>query len=286
MLFFSHFSILKAPWFNASRIVWPKHVLYRSFPKPNIVSSFSYTAQEAKVRLYPAAVGFDNWMGNMSKHRNMPGPGQRGCELVRSHGCLWWRGLYGKAQSRIWWYAMPSILFMNWELLSGVLTGNIVKTCQHSSVNVKGSWHVSTATFPLALPISFPEFIWWRGRECKQESRVKFLCAQTSKTITIFCTFWIGFPSFLWLSHMGTFILNSQSLWKEWACCCINTVVCALTGLLPHLHVYSLTVHSSWVSLTGVSAHTANKLMVSNDIKIGYKYRSIKVDFGMQTVLT
>lgn len=40
---------------------------------------------------------------------------------------------------------MPSILFMNTELLSCPPTDNSASNCQHSSVNVKGSRHVSTA---------------------------------------------------------------------------------------------------------------------------------------------
>lgn len=72
----------------------------------------------------------------------------------------WWDStdaferVYGKTQSRNWWYATPSILFMNWELLSGLLTDSIVKTCQHSAVcnNVKGGWHVSTVAASHFLP--------------------------------------------------------------------------------------------------------------------------------------
>lgn len=66
---------------------------------------------------------------------------------------------------------MPSISFMNCTLLSGTLTDNIVRACQHSSVNVKGNWHVWTATLSLSLSVQ-------RG--------VKFHCVQSSKKMTFF----------------------------------------------------------------------------------------------------
>lgn len=128
---------------------------------------------------------------------------------------------------------MPSILFMNWELLSGALTDNIVKTRQHSSANVKGSWHVSTAARSL-----FPELIWWRRIERKWESGVKFRCAQTSKKITFSTLFGTVLPSFLWLGHMGTSCWP-RSPWKEWVCCCVNRGNDLLTlGVCVHWRLY------------------------------------------------
>lgn len=187
----------------------------------------------------------------------------------------WWdsadafASLYGKTQSRNWRHAMPSILFMNWELLSGVLTDNIVKTCQHSSANAKGSRHVSTAAFSRIFPPPPPELIWWRRMGSKLESGVKFHCAQTS----IFYTFLKQFcpPA---QSHGNSSILTAVTmkgagllLCKLWKWSSHTVCLCALLALLPHPDVYSLTAHSFWTSVFEVSAHSAIMLTVNDYIK-------------------
>lgn len=142
----------------------------------------------------------------MLKHLSKPGLGQRGYELVRRHGCLW-ELAWENTEYRNCWYAMPSISFMNCELLSGALTDNIVRACQHSSANVKGNWHVSTATFSLLLLpfffFLFPESIWWRRPECEIGVRGQIpLCSDVQGNY-IFYTFRKNFPTSPQLSHMG-----------------------------------------------------------------------------------
>lgn len=134
----------------------------------------------------------------------------------------WWdstdafASLYGKTQSRNWRHAMPSILFMNWELLSGVLTDNIVKTCQHSSANAKGSRHVSTAAFSRIF--FSPPQNWY------DEGGWEVNWSRGSNSIVLkhpfFTLFWNNFA--LQLSHMGTPPYWLQSRWKERVCCCVN----------------------------------------------------------------
>lgn len=142
---------------------------------------------------------------------------------------------------------MPSILFMNTELLSCPPTDNSARNCQHSSVNVKGSRHVSTA-----LSCFFPTIflrIDMMGDQRKLESGVKFHCSQAAKKITFFKD---TLPSSLWLGHMGMFSYWMQSWWKERLCCCVNhgndlhtLHLCALLVLLPHPIVYNLTANPS-----------------------------------------
>lgn len=91
---------------------------------------------------------FNKTVRNMLKHLSKPGLGR---EDMRQHWCLW-ELAWENTECSNCRYAMPSISFMNCKLLSGTLADNIVRACQHSSVNVKGNWHVWTATFSLSPP--------------------------------------------------------------------------------------------------------------------------------------
>lgn len=71
------------------------------------------------------------------------------------------------------------------------------------------------------LALFFPDLVWWRRTECKWESRVKFLCAQTPKKITFSTLFGSLLPLFFgavtWKLH-----IEPQSGWKDWVCSCEN----------------------------------------------------------------
>lgn len=147
---------------------------------------------------------------------------------------------------------MPSISFMNCKLLSGTLTDNIVRACQHSSVYVKGSWHVWTATFSLSLFLFLlsPKLIWWRSLEHEIGVRGQIPLCQVLQENYIFHTCPKNFPTSLQLSHMGTH-MDCCWQWKDLVCCCVNRgndpltlCLCAPLALLPHQNVYSLTAHS------------------------------------------
>lgn len=169
---------------------------------------------------------------------------------------------------------MPSILFMNWELLSGALTDNIVKT---SPTFLCGCERQLTCFDCGSLARSQN---WYdEGGERKRESGVKFHCAQTSKKIT-FSTLFREQLSLLSpaQSHVGLILTaipmkgTGLLLCKPWKWSSHTVCLCALPGLLPHPDVYSLTAHSYEASAFEVSAHSANMLMVSDDIKVKRRF--------------
>lgn len=142
----------------------------------------------------------------------------------------WWDGtdafesVHGKTQYRNCWYAMPSISFMNCELLSGALTDNIVRACQHSSGNVKGNWHVSTATFSLFLLL----FFFFVPRIDMMEEARTWNWSQGSNSIVFrrprklhFLHISKEFPHLpAAQSHGSSYGLQWQ--WKDRVCCCVN----------------------------------------------------------------
>lgn len=225
----------------------------------------------------------------MLKHLSKPGLGQGGYELVRRYGCLW-ELAWENTEYRNCWYAMPSISFMNCELLSGALTDNIVRACQHSSANVKGNWHVSTATFSLfLLPFFFCSQNRYDGggRNVKLESGVKFHCVPTSKKITFFTHFERISPphrsSVTWELIWTAVAMKGRGLLlcKPWKWSSHTVCLCALLALLPHLNVYSLTAHSFGnISLWSFSSFDSNA-----DGKWLYQRKQgIGAGFGMQMV--
>lgn len=164
---------------------------------------------------------------------------------------------------------MPSILFMNWELLSGALTDNIVRTRQHSSANVKGSWHVSTAAPSLPLSL-FPRIDMMKENVNRSQGSNSIVLKHPRKLHFLHFSEQFSLLS-LARSH-GNFISTAITVKGTGLLLCkprklsSHTVcLCAPPGLLPHPDVYSLTAHSYWALAFEVSAHSENMLMANDD---------------------